>query len=83
MSYSIKVVVKDGVATVASEGTTTGAAAPPDGTYTINGHVPTEGTWQAENIAVARLEQDGQGREQIIAQAASTHHRVRPHFPHL
>lgn len=83
MSYSIKVVVKDGVATVAPEGTTTGQAAPPDGVYSINGHVPSEGTWQAESIAVARTEPDDQGRDQMVIQASSTHHRVRPHFPHL
>jgi len=83
MSYSIRVDVKDGVATVSEVGTTTGAAAPPDGMYNINGHVPTDGTWQVENISVARSEKDEQGRDQMVIQAASTHHRVRPHFPHL
>lgn len=80
MSYSIKVIVKDGVATVAPEGTTTGRAAPPDGTYAINGHVSSEGTWQAENIAIIRLEPDDKGNDQTVIQAASTHHRVRLHF---
>jgi hypothetical protein len=81
LSYSIKVVVKDGVATVAPEGTTTGQAAPPDGTYNINGHVPSEGTWQAETIAVARLEPDDKGNDQMVVQASGTHHRV--HLPRL
>lgn len=78
MSYQITVVVKDGKATVDESGT----SLPPDGKFTINGHIPTEGTWQAENIAVARLE-PGENGDQMIIQSASTHHRVRPHFPHL
>jgi hypothetical protein len=77
VSYQITVVVKDGKATVDDSGT----SLPPDGKFTINGHVPSEGTWQAENIAVARMDSDDQGRDQVIVQAASTHHRV--HLPKL
>jgi len=81
VSYSIRVDVKDGVATVSEVGTTTGAAAPPDGVYNINGHVPSEGTWQAETISIARSEKDAAGNDQMIVQASGTHHRVR--LPHL
>jgi hypothetical protein len=77
MSYSIRVDVKDGVATVVEAGTTTGEAAPPDGMYNINGHVPTAGTWKAENISIARSEKDDQGQDQMIIQASGTHQRVQ------
>jgi hypothetical protein len=76
VSYSIRVDVKDGVATVAESGTTTGAAAPPDGVYSINGHAPTQGTWKAETISIARSEKDDNGNDQMIVQASGTHHRV-------
>lgn len=65
MSYQITVVVKDGKATVDDSGT----SLPPDGKFTINGHVPSEGTWQAENIQVTRL---GDGRN-ISIQAQATY----------
>lgn len=70
VSYSIKVVVKDGVASVAPEGTTTGAAAPPDGSYSINGHFPSPESWKAENISVMRLDTDSN----TVIHATATYH---------
>lgn len=66
MSYSVSVSVKDGVPSINEAGT----SVPPDGTYTVNGHVPVEGTWQAESITVTRFTPDGK----TVIQASGTHH---------
>lgn len=68
MSYSIRVVVKDGKAEV----DLTGTSVPPDGIFNINGHVPLEGTWQAESINIMRSTDES---HQVI-QASATCHTV-------
>jgi len=70
MSYSIAVVVKDGKAEIDPAGTTS-AETLADGRYVINGHVPSEGTWQAENIQVTRYLPDGGN---VVMQASGTHY---------
>lgn len=66
MSYQITVVVKDGKATVDDSGT----SLPPDGKFTINGHVPSPGTWAAEHIQATRYADGGQN---ITIQASATY----------
>lgn len=68
MSYQISVVVKDGVATVDQNAT----SLPPDGEFSINGHVPLEGTWQAESINVTRNVDNGHGTMVAVIQATGT-----------
>jgi len=67
MSYSIGVTVKNGQAEIDPAST----SLPPDGAYVINGHVPSKGTWQAENIQVTRYQPDSAS---IVIQAAGTHY---------
>lgn len=69
MSYSMTVTVKDGKASVDEAG----YIAPPDGRYQVNGHVPSEGTWQAETIQATRYDEAGE----VVVQASGTHHRIR------
>lgn len=69
MSYQITVVVKDGKATVDDSGT----SLPPDGKFVINGHVPTEGTWQADHIQVTRFNAEGN----VEVQASGTKHHYK------
>jgi hypothetical protein len=69
MSYSMTVTVKDGKATVDEAM----YLAPPDGKYQVAGHVPGEGTWQAENIQVTRFDEAGA----VVIQASGSHHRIR------
>lgn len=66
MSYQLTVTVKDGKAVVDESGT----SVPPDGKFTINGHVPSEGTWQAENIQVTRFNTENS----TVIQASGTHY---------
>lgn len=66
MSYSLAVTVTDGVASVDESGT----SLPPDGKFVINGHVPVEGTWQAENVQVTRQDVNGN----VVIQASGTHY---------
>lgn len=66
MSYQLTVTVKDGKATVEESKT----SLPPDGKFVINGHVPTEGTWQAENIQVTRHDP----QDSVVIQASGTHY---------
>jgi hypothetical protein len=68
MSYVLTVVVKDGKAEVEPSGTTLDNSA--DGRYVVNGHVPVEGTWQAENIQVTRHVGD-----KTVIQASGTHYK--------
>jgi hypothetical protein len=70
MSYSIAVIVKDGKAAVDEAGTTS-AVTLTDGRYVINGHIPSEGTWQAENIRVTRYDA---GSGSVVIQADATHY---------
>lgn len=60
MSYQLTVVVKDGKAVVDESGT----SLPPNGKFVINGHIPEEGTWQAENIQVSRQDPYGSAKMQ-------------------
>lgn len=69
MSYSIAVVVKDGKAEVDPVGTTPELLA--DGRYVISGHVPSEGTWQAEHIQVTRFAPDATN---VVITASGTHY---------
>lgn len=68
MSYQIYVVVKDGKAEIDESGTSLDANA--DGKYLINGHVPVEGTWQAENIQATRMVDN-----KTVIQASGTHYK--------
>lgn len=69
MTYSIAVIVKDGKVSVDEAGTTSSETLV-DGRYVINGHVPVEGTWQAENVMVTRYATEGE----IVIQASGTHY---------
>lgn len=68
MSWSMSVVVKDGKATV-EEGAS--YMTPPDGKYQINGHMPTEQTWQFEQLQVTRYSISGD----LVAQANAVVHK--------
>lgn len=68
MSYSIAVTVTNGHAEIDQAGTTAGETLA-DGKYVINGHVPVEGTWQADHIQVTRYSPDSQS---IVVQASAT-----------
>jgi hypothetical protein len=76
MSYQFTVVVEDGKATVDESGTTLTNVA--DGRYVVNGHTPTEGTWQAEHIEVSRY---ANAKGSVTIRAASTHHIDPPEEP--
>lgn len=80
MSYSIKVVVKDGKAEVDPSGT----SVPPDGVYNINGHIPLAGTWQAENINVTRSVEVPNGFSPVtVIQATATCYTVPTILPNV
>jgi hypothetical protein len=71
MSYSFVVVVKDGKAELDPVGTAIDKSA--DGRYVVNGHVPVEGTWQAEHIKVTRNVNDFP-----VIHAEGTHYKESP-----
>lgn len=67
MSYSMFIDVKDGVATVDTAG---GYIAPPDGRYSITGHVPSEdpSSYSSETISATRFDDNSL----VLAQATAS-----------